>query len=222
MSKINIITADPDFLVREGLASIISKVVDFKLVASVSEFPDLVEAALLHQPDVIIFDYHQYKDGIESVKLLKARAPESGILIISNPRNKTDIRKALDSGVKGYLLKECELDEIHQAIAKVAIQENFLCGRIVARLDMHDLDEKSYSETSCYGLNITERELEIIRMVAEGFSNKEIAEKLFLSTHTVTTHRKNIMNKLRVNNTAGLVLYAVRNDILAPNKFLFS
>ncbi|HXC03437.1 MAG TPA: response regulator transcription factor [Bacteroidia bacterium] len=222
MSEIKIIAGDPDFLVREGLASLMSNVTDFELVANVSEFPDLMEAARNHQPDVIIFDYHRYREGWESIKMLRKQVPEAGILIIADPRNKTDIRKALDAGAHAYLLRECEKEEIYQAIAKVAIQESFLCGRILARLDMQDADEKSFSETSCYGLNITEREMEIIRMVAEGFSNKEIAEKLFLSTHTVTTHRKNIMSKLQVNNTAGLVLYAVRNDILAPNKFLFS
>lgn len=94
-----------------------------------------------------------------------------------------------------------------------------MCGKIVTDI-LQDATETTTS--TCEGLNISEREMEIIKLVAEGFSNKEVADKLFLSTHTVTTHRKNIMNKLGVNNTAGLVLFAVRENLISPNHFLFA
>ncbi|MGZ3933249.1 MAG: response regulator transcription factor, partial [Bacteroidia bacterium] len=75
---------------------------------------------------------------------------------------------------------------------------------------------------SCNGVTVTEREIEIVKLIAEGYSNKQIADKLVLSTHTVNTHRKNIMNKLAVNNTAGIVMFAVKNNLLETNHFLFS
>src|SRR4029079_8731683 len=97
--------------------------------------------------------------------------------------------------------------------------ETFMCGKIASAV----LENKAVAaDSSCEGLNISDREMEIIKLIAEGLSNKEVADKLFLSTHTVTTHRKNIMNKLGVNNTAGLVLFAIRNNIVTPNHFLFN
>ncbi len=97
-----------------------------------------------------------------------------------------------------------------------------MCGKIVNSLVETDSKAQKNNEYSCEGMNISEREMEIITLIAEGYSNKEVADKLFLSTHTVTTHRKNIMNKLGVNNTAGLVLFAVRENLVSPNHFLFS
>ena len=97
-----------------------------------------------------------------------------------------------------------------------------MCGKIVNSILNNDAKTNRNTDYSCEGMNISDREIEIITLIAEGFSNKEVADKLFLSTHTVTTHRKNIMNKLGVNNTAGLVLFAVRENLVSPNHFLFS
>jgi DNA-binding NarL/FixJ family response regulator len=118
------------------------------------------------------------------------------------------------------LLKDCDQDEIVEAIYKTAAGEQFMCGKIVT--SVLDDSTANIASSSCEGLNISEREMEIIKLIAEGLSNKEVADKLFLSTHTVTTHRKNIMNKLGVNNTAGLVLFAVRENLISPNHFLFA
>jgi DNA-binding NarL/FixJ family response regulator len=222
MNPINIIAGDPDYLVREGIAAIISNTPGFELIASLSNLDDLLEAVLINQPNVLVVNYHQYKDGVEILRKIRKIAPHTGILVIADPQDRADIRKALDYGANAYLLKECDKEEICEAILETAKMGSFLCGRILTQLNIMDSEESLPEPNSCAGMNITVRELEIIRLVAEGMSNKEIADKLFLSTHTVTTHRKNIMNKLQVNNTAGLVLYAVRNNILAQNKFLFS
>jgi DNA-binding NarL/FixJ family response regulator len=128
----------------------------------------------------------------------------------------------LENGVTSYLMMDCDKEEITEAIYKTAKGERFLCGQVVEVLisgnkksDTHDNNCPLY--TYCGGINISEREMEIIKCVAEGHSNQEIAEKLFISVHTVTTHRKNIMNKLGINNTAGLVMYAVREQLISPN-----
>jgi DNA-binding NarL/FixJ family response regulator len=146
---------------------------------------------------------------------------------------------AFDDGASSYLLKECDRGEIISAIKATASRERFLCGKIADCI----LDNKVKSPlesprdparhlegasavaggfVSCEGAKISNREMEIIRLIAEGYSNNEIADQLCLSAHTVTTHRKNIMGKLQVNNTAGLVMYAIRNNMLDPNKYLFS
>jgi DNA-binding NarL/FixJ family response regulator len=142
------------------------------------------------------------------------------MLAITDFQSNAVISKALNTGVTSHLLKDCDQAEIVEAIYKTALGQQFMCGKIVSAV----LEEKpvQLAEYNCEGLNISEREMEIIKLIAEGLSNKEVADKLFLSAHTVTTHRKNIMNKLGVNNTAGLVLFAVRENLISPNHFLFA
>jgi len=115
------------------------------------------------------------------------------------------------------LLKECEKAEIMEAINASIKGEKFVCGKILALLtaEKEIKTSNSYIKTlKCDGLTVTEREIEIIVEIALGLSNKQIADKLCLSTHTVNTHRKNIMLKLGVNNTAGIVMFAVKNQLL--------
>ena len=119
---------------------------------------------------------------------------------------------------------DCDRVEIMDAINSTLKGEAFFCGKILNEVIPADeaAEDNTQLAFSCNGIKISAREAEIIALVAEGFTNKQIAEHLFLSTHTVITHRKNIMNKLGLNNTAGLVLFAIRQNIISPNKFLFS
>jgi DNA-binding NarL/FixJ family response regulator len=220
--KISLVIASPEFLFRKGMDSFISEQFDLEVVDFVSTASDLLASLALHTPQVLITDCWKFPEGTPLLRQLKKASPDTAILLISDPAYATDISLALDMGATSILLKECEAPEILEAIQHTAQHKRFLCGKILERLTFQKSDVITQEEGSCAGLNITEREIEIIRHVAEGLSNKEIAEKLFLSTHTVNTHRKNIMNKLQVNNTAGLVLFAVRNEIIGPNKYLFS
>jgi DNA-binding NarL/FixJ family response regulator len=116
------------------------------------------------------------------------------------------------------------LSEIVNAVIETSKGNKFFCGQILetiqkAEIDVNDLDFESFS---CEAVVLSERENEIIKLVAEGNTNGKIAELLFLSNHTVNTHRKNIMSKLGVKNTAGIVMYAVKMNIVSPNRFLFS
>ena len=109
-------------------------------------------------------------------------------------------------------------------MTETAKGEKFFCGTILetiqdANLDVDDIDTGSFS---CEAVVISKRECEIITLIAEGFTNAQIADKLFLSAHTINTHRKNIMAKLGVKNTAGIVMYAVKTNLTTPNKFLFT
>ena len=219
---ISILAAEPNYLVRKGIEALVTEQSGFRLIPSVSSLDELKQAVLLARPDVIIIDYNHFPEGILILKTIRNLLPEAGILVITDPHNRLEFNKAMETGAVSFLLRECDREEIVQAIIKTSQHQKFLCGRIVDYLLQEGAEPRIAADTSCSGLNITEREIEIIRLVAEGLSNKEVAEKLFLSTHTVTTHRKNIMSKLQVNNTAGLVLYAVRNDLLGSNKFLFS
>ena len=123
-----------------------------------------------------------------------------------------------------YVKKDCELSEIVNAVNETSRGNKFFCGQILetiqkAEIDVNDLDFDSFS---CEAVVLSQRENEIIKLVAEGNTNGKIAELLFLSNHTINTHRKNIMAKLGVKNTAGIVMYAVKMNIVSPNKFLFA
>lgn len=221
MQKIKVTIADSNFLSRKGLAVLLNECPDFSLLAEALSTSDLVNQAKFYQPDLIVIDYESANFSIEGLVQVVKKYPNTNLLAITDFKSNAMIAKALNAGVKSHLLKDCDQDEIIEAIYKTANGEQFMCGKIVSAV----LDEKgpaAIASYNCDGINISEREMEIIKCIAEGLSNKEVADKLFLSTHTVTTHRKNIMAKLGVNNTAGLVLFAVRENLISPNHFLFS
>lgn len=221
MSRIKVIIADSHFLSRKGLAVLLSENSDFALLAEALSTSDLVNQAKIYQPDLIIINYDSENFSLEGIPQVVKKYPGTPLLAITEFKNNAVIAKAMNSGVKSHLLKDCDQDEIIEAIYKTVQGEQFMCGKIVSAV----LDEKgpaAIATYNCAGVNISEREMEIIKLIAEGLSNKEVADKLFISTHTVTTHRKNIMAKLGVNNTAGLVLFAVRENLISPNHFLFA
>jgi DNA-binding NarL/FixJ family response regulator len=141
-------------------------------------------------------------------------------VVFSTMLSKTELNAVLNCRIFGFLLKECEKAEIMEAINAAIKKEKFVCGKIVSLLttEKEVNTTNSYIKTlKCDGLHVTDREIEIIVEIALGLSNKQIADKLHLSTHTVNTHRKNIMLKLGVNNTAGIVMFAVKNQLLETN-----
>ncbi len=220
MEKIKITIADSHFLSRKGLAVLLNENVDFVLLTEALSTSDLLNQSKFYKPDLIIIDYTSVNYSLEGLQQIVKKYPKAKLLAITELQSNEIISKGLKIGVTSHLLKDCDQDEIIEAIYKTAKGEKFICGKIANAV----LNEKAatVSEYSCQGMNISDREMEIITLIAEGYSNKEVADKLFLSTHTITTHRKNIMNKLGVNNTAGLVLFAVRENLVSPNHFLFS
>ena len=220
MEKIKITIADSHFLSRKGLVVLLNENADFMLLAEALSTSDLINQSKFYKPDLIIIDYTSVNFSLEGLQQIVKNYPKAKLLAITQLQSNEIISKGLKIGITSHLLKDCDQDEIIEAIYKTAKGEKFICGKIANAV----LQEKSTTipEYSCQGMNISDREMEIITLIAEGYSNKEVADKLFLSTHTVTTHRKNIMNKLGVNNTAGLVLFAVRENLVSPNHFLFS
>lgn len=220
MGKIKITIADSHFLSRKGLVVLLNENADFVLLAEALSISDLINQSKFYKPDLIIIDYTSVNYSLDGLQQIVKKYPKAKLLAITELQSNEIISRGLKIGITSHLLKDCDQDEIIEAIYKTAKGEKFICGKIANAV----LQEKSttISEYSCQGMNISDREMEIITLIAEGYSNKEVADKLFLSTHTVTTHRKNIMNKLGVNNTAGLVLFAVRENLVSPNHFLFS
>ena len=228
MPKIKILLADNSFLIREGFRSLLNENKDFKLIGEAEKADDLNEKILLYSPDVLVIDYASPFFCLDDILVIHQQYPSVNILAITNPQNRTIISKALENGVISHLLKDCGKDEIIEAIYNTAKGQKFFCGKVLDSI-LKEKDAsislnttKSSEGISCDGIKLSNREIEIMQYVADGYTNKQIADKLFLSTHTITTHRKNIMSKLGVNNTAGLVMFAIRQNLIEPNKFLFA
>jgi DNA-binding NarL/FixJ family response regulator len=222
---IKLLIADNSILIREGLKALLNDVTNFAFVGSVGNNKQLKEMNSILKPDVLIIDCYSLLTSNSELKALKKCNKNLQILAITQMISKQEISAYLNGEVTSYLLKECDKEEIIDAIHETRQGNRFLCGKIAHVLSAPEeiAPTPAYMKSvSCEGISVTEREADVIRYIAEGLSNKQIADKLFLSTHTVNTHRKNIMNKLGVNNTAGIVMYAVKNNLLERNTLLFA
>jgi DNA-binding NarL/FixJ family response regulator len=218
---IRILLIHNHFLVRAGLKNLISGNSEFELAGELESI-DQVTGCRAQDVDVLVFNFKDLDTGIVNMPKYQATFPNAKFLSISYMPSRFEVSEGLSKGVLSFLLPDCDGDEITESIKSTAAGEQFFCGKILSQVMQSQDESIPASEFVCDGIKISSRESEIIRLVAEGLTNKEIADRLFLSAHTVTTHRKNIMAKLGVNNTAGLVLFAIRNSIVTPNHFLFS
>jgi DNA-binding NarL/FixJ family response regulator len=210
---INVTIADPVFLVREGLKKVFEKNSSISIKGEIKSRREFWDKLFNTEPDILVVDY-DYKDFLEIEELLEVtdRFPDTNIVVISNHDNKENILRIVKAGVLGYLTKECGSDEILRAVNAVYNGQKFFCNKILDLLleDQYSVNKKLYKQD-----NLSERETEIIKLIVEGYSNQDIANKLFLSIHTVYTHRKNIMKKLKFKSPVELVLYALNSGIVS-------
>jgi len=229
MDGISIILADSQYLIRVGLKHLFGKHSHLKVVSEAGDDEELIEQLSRQRPEIVILDYDQ-PDAFDksTVTRIKQLSPNSNILIISDDDNKEQIYQVLQSGVNSFLTKSCDEEEIIDAVKATAKGEKFFCTRI---LDY--LLEKSFSKAaangerrpeenkvSCEPTPLSPREIEIVQLIAQGMIAKEIARELNLSTHTIYTHRKNIMKKLQLSSASELVLYAVNMGFVKSDSSL--
>lgn len=216
---IKVIIAEDLDIVRTGLHYLINPLNDVQIVAEVTNSDELKTAVTIHCPDLIFFNYTSDQFKLEDIPAIHAMDKNIKFIAITDLPEKTMLENALRSGVNGHLLRCCDQQEVNNSIFETMKGNRFFCGKVLNVIDNKKIDT---NVVTCAPLSISERELEIIALIAEGLTNKEVADKLYLSSHTVNTHRKNIMSKLGVNNTAGIVIYAVKEGLISPNSYLFS
>jgi DNA-binding NarL/FixJ family response regulator len=204
-SDITIAVADSEVLVRLGLRHLLQEQAGFQVVAEAGNEAELMGQLKDHKAQVVIIDYNQPRRfAPQTVRRLKEDFPDTNILVISSDEDKHSVYSILEMGVNSFLTKTCDQSEIIDAIKATAKGDKFYCTRVV-----NYLLEKSFSKTEPPVSPLSEREIEVVQLIAKGFVAKEIAKLLHLSTHTVYTHRKNIMKKLDLKSSSELVLYAV-------------
>jgi len=219
-----IVLADSNELVRLGIRSALKNDLKVELIGEATCSDSLIELVKNFETDLVVVDYTAKGFSIDVIVELKSFKKHINVLAITPEQSAQTVVDALRSGVMSYVKKDCSLTEILDAVNETGRGNKFFCGQIletiqIANLDVDDIDLDAFS---CEPVVLSERESEIIVLIAEGYTNAQIAEMLFLSSHTVGTHRKNIMAKLGVRNTAGIVMYAVKTNLISPNKFLFA
>ena len=219
-----LLIADSNEIVRLGLKTLFERVSNVRVVGESNTSEGLLNDIQGLNPDVLLLDFTSKKFTIDVIPQALQKKSDLLIVAITPEQSAHTLVNALRSGVKSYVKKDCDSDEILDAVRETWRGKRFFCGTLLetirnASINVEDI---GFDNFSCDPISLSARENEIITLVAEGLTNAQIAEFLCLSNHTVNTHRKNIMAKLGVKNTAGIVMYAVKSNFVSPNKFIFA
>lgn len=219
-----LVIADSNEIVRLGLRALFEKQTSLSIVGETKSSEELIQFIMAGNPDVVLIDYTAKGYSIDVIPQILQKRPSLLVVAITPEQSAQTLVNALRSGVRSYVKKDCDSDEIVDAVRETWRGKRFFCGTLLetirnASINVDDIDFDTFT---CDPVSLSPRENEIITLVAEGLTNIQIAETLCLSNHTVNTHRKNIMAKLGVKNTAGIVMYAVKSNFVSPNKFIFA
>ena len=212
---IKIILADDHIIVRQGLRALLDGEADFSIVGEASTGLEAVQLVEKLRPDILVTDMVMPElNGMEVTRQAIQYSPATRVIILSMHDNEAYVLQALRNGASGYVLKESSLEELVQAVREVLEGKRFLSEPISERvIELYIEREKETSLEDPYEL-LTNREREVLQMVAEGLSSSKIADRLTISTRTVETHRANLMRKLNLKNQTELIRFALQRGIL--------
>jgi len=213
---IRILLADDHGIVRQGTRSLLEKEADLQVIGEAEDGRSAVELAAAMKPDIVVMDIAMPQlNGLDAAAQIVRRFPDMGVIILSMHEEENYLVRALSAGVRGYLLKDTAQIDLVRAVRSIAQKKAFFSPAI-AQMMVEDFTRQMQRKgiADSYEL-LTEREREILQLLAEGKSNKEAATILNVSPYTIETHRNNMMQKLNLHNTAEIVLYAVRKKLIS-------
>ena len=218
MEKIRVLLVDDHALVRDAIAIMLTQQGDMQVVGSLSSGEELINKLRDLDPDVILMDILlKGMSGIEATRWVKERDANVKVILLSMEIKKDLLAAGIQSGIDGYLPKEAEKNVLIQAVRQVYKGEKYF-NEALTSLVFDDFYKKekaaSQSRHHLKLTDLTKREMQVLTLVAQGKSNKEVAEELFISTKTVDSHKTNILEKLGLRNTAELVRYAIKNELI--------
>lgn len=217
MKKITILLADDHKIVRDGLCALLEREADFTVVAAVQDGRTALEKVTALAPSVAILDIGMPDlNGIEAARRIKAARPQTLVIGLSMHADRRFIAEMLRAGASGYLLKDCAFEELNRAIRAVVGGGTWLSPRIAGTVIEDYINQLAAGAPAPAG-TLSDREREVLQLIAEGMTTKQIALKLGVSTKTIETHRQNIMHKLDVHSVAELTKYAIREGITEIN-----
>lgn len=209
---IRVLVVDDHAIVREGICALLARREDMQVVGEAADGKRAIEAVLRLKPDVVLMDIAMPgMNGLEATREIHARSPLTRILVLTQHENKEYILPLLHAGAVGYITKDARASELTTAIRTVYEHGAYLQPSITSALVNALAESAKASQPSPM---LTEREIQIVQLIAEGLINREIADRLGISVKTVDTHRGNIMEKLGVHNTAELIKYAIHAGIV--------
>lgn len=208
---IKLLLVDMQYLTRAGLSSLIRSCAGLELVGEIENTRELLPFVRDTRADILLIDY-QYGDikDYSIIEKVKKESPDTEILVITEDDDQIRIHQVIGLGVKGFLTKTCDQQEIIHAIHSVAKGKRYFCNKILELVVENKLENNEELRDSA----LSPRENEVLRLIAKGFSTLCIANELHVSVHTVNSHRKNILKKLKLKSPAQLIVYALEKGLV--------
>jgi two-component system NarL family response regulator len=214
---IRVLIVDDHALFRRGLQMVLEGELDIEVAGEATDGDEAVERAEATTPDVVLMDVRMPKrSGIEATRMIKEILPSTQILMLTISDEEADLYEAIKAGAAGYLLKEISIDEVSNAVRAVYQGQSLISPSMASKLlnEFASMVKRQDERTQLPGPRLTDRELEVLKLVAKGLNNRDIGQELFISENTVKNHVRNILEKLHLHSRMEAVVYAVREKLL--------
>ncbi|MFC1916199.1 response regulator [Chloroflexota bacterium] len=222
MDTIKVLVVDDHTLFRRGITTVLANQENLEVAGEATDGLEAIEKAEAIVPDIILMDLNMPRcSGLEATQALQAKMPQVNILVLTVSDKEADLLAAMKFGAKGYILKNTEPDALIQAIFNIAQGGAIISPLMATKLltEFKDLEKRAETKSTREAeSNLSPREDEVLQLVAQGATNKEIADSLFISENTVKTHLRNIMDKLHLANRSQAAAYAVKKGLVSYNK----
>jgi DNA-binding NarL/FixJ family response regulator len=218
---IRVLVADDQAVFRKGLFAVLDAEDDIEVVAEAGDGESAIARAEELAPDVVLMDVRMPKvDGIEAARQIRDLLPTTRILMLTVSDEEDDLYEAIKAGANGYLLKEISIEEVADAIHAVVQGQSLISPSMASKLlsEFSSLARQAAEKSQLPAPVLTARELEVLKLVATGMTNKDVADQLYISENTVKNHVRNILEKLHLHSRMEAVMYAVRQNLLDPHE----
>ena len=216
-SKLRVLIVDDHALFRRGLQMVLAQEPDIEVVGEASDGSEAVEKAKTLKPDIVLMDVRMpRRSGIEATGDIRDMLPGAKILMLTISDEEADLYESIKAGASGYLLKEISIEEVADAIRSVMAGQSRISPSMASKLlsEFAAISQRAGDRRELAAAKLTDREMQVLKLVAQGLNNKDIAERLFISENTVKNHIRNILDKLHLHSRMEAVVYAVREKLL--------